>query len=78
MPRKVTCSRCGERISGQDAWIALNAPYWNGLCDRCMADSFGCPRCGRWVPKSEDRGSYCRECRSAYNREYAARRRGSV
>jgi DNA-directed RNA polymerase subunit RPC12/RpoP len=77
MPRKSPiCTRCGEQITGALAWVELNSPYRSGLCHRCLEDSFGCPRCGRTLPKSENRGSYCRACRSEYNRAYAASRRG--
>jgi hypothetical protein len=77
MTRKPRCTRCGEQITGALAWTELNALYPTGLCHRCLADSFSCPKCNRTLPKSENRGSYCRECRSAYNRAYAAQRRGN-
>ena len=77
MPQKSPiCTRCGDEITGALGWVELNSPYPTGLCNRCHADSFGCPRCGRLVPKAENRGSYCVSCRSEYNKAYAARRRG--
>jgi NMD protein affecting ribosome stability and mRNA decay len=77
MPKTLTCGHCGGRITGDWAWSERNSPHPTGLCQRCFADSFGCPRCGRRLPKSENRGSMCRVCRSEYNRAYAARRRGA-
>jgi hypothetical protein len=73
-PRKPSqsCVRCGEEIE----WILSFGANPFELCRRCLGDSFSCPRCNRYVPKAESRGSYCKQCRSDYNRAYAARRRG--
>jgi hypothetical protein len=70
------CTRCGSEITGALGFAEMYGLYPKGLCLRCLDDSFDCPRCNRKLPKSENRGSYCRECRSEYNRAYAARRRG--
>jgi hypothetical protein len=70
------CTRMLEGDHRARGWAELHGLYPTGLCGPCSDDSFGCARCNRMLPKSENRGSYCRECRSEYNRQYVARRRG--
>jgi hypothetical protein len=82
MTRKPACVRCGEpldklKILLRDQNAGNRGGIWD-LCRSCLADSFDCPGCNRLVPKSENRGSYCRECRSEYNRAYAAKRKGGA
>jgi len=76
--KQPTCARCGEQLDAQYAWLAANSTIRFDLCRACSKDSFDCPRCNQRKPKSENRGSYCRECRSEYNKAYAAKRRGTA
>jgi hypothetical protein len=73
MPRTLLkCYICGETLPRDQGAIS---PKFE-VCLDCASDAVLCPRCDLFRPKAVMRGSYCRECRSEYNRQYNLRRRG--
>jgi hypothetical protein len=74
MPRKrAICADCSKKLQGfeADSW------YYQGRCQDCRKNYEACIRCHEIRPLKDMRQSYCRWCRSAYDRDRWARQRAA-
>jgi hypothetical protein len=74
MPRKrPICADCGTKL--QD--FEVESRYYQERCRACRENYEGCIRCGELTHLRDMRQSYCRSCRSQYDRDRWARQRAA-